>query len=417
MKVLIPTLRFPPAGGVGLRRIIKVAKEYSNNGIEVHFITTENRKQVNNYEHDLSNNIIVNKIPSLSLNNYFNKEIKSTFAKVLRRFTYYLTSPCFFVDYGLLWGIVLIPYMLKYIKENRIVNVYCSGAPFSTLWQVAIVKRLLGKRINLICEWRDPWVDDFDRNFFPPPKRLNKRLQRMMENFVIRQCDKGIVVTKGMMQFIPLEYRQKFSVIENGFDEDELTEEMFYKYKNYKTKNIVYTGNIVDEGRFEGLRLFLKAFRECINIDCGLRFQLCGQLSYKVEKYIKKEYSDLLRAGSIDILGIVSTRDAIEIMAKSGFGLVLVQRSQPEALTSKFFEYCACGKKIIAIGPDGDLKSKMNEQGIRGYFELDSFIELRRIKDYILDAQNDDIDENGYLKLREDNSFSSIAKRVVDLFK
>ena len=61
-KVLIPTLRFPPAGGVGLRRIIKMAKNLAQSGVEVHFVTTENGAQVNSYVKDIGcQNIYVKK--------------------------------------------------------------------------------------------------------------------------------------------------------------------------------------------------------------------------------------------------------------------------------------------------------------------------------------------------------------------
>ena len=52
-KILIPTLRFPPAGGVGLRRIMKIGKKLAENGVEVHYVTTNNSKQINSYSDDI----------------------------------------------------------------------------------------------------------------------------------------------------------------------------------------------------------------------------------------------------------------------------------------------------------------------------------------------------------------------------
>lgn len=117
-KVIIPTLRFPPAGGVGLRRIIKMGKKLAEQGVEVHFITTHNSAQVNSYIKDIDHsNIVVNKICSLSLSNYLTKYKNGIINKIISRIIYTLTMPLYFVDYATLWGVILIPYTLWYMKK------------------------------------------------------------------------------------------------------------------------------------------------------------------------------------------------------------------------------------------------------------------------------------------------------------
>lgn len=407
-KVLIPTLRFPPAGGVGLRRIIKMAKNLAQSGVEVHFVTTENGAQVNSYVKDIEcQNIYVKKIPSLSLNNYFNKHRDNFFNKVLARCVYYITMPLFFVDYATLWGIVLIPYVVWYAKKNNINNIYASGAAFSTLFHMVIVKLFFLKHINLISEWRDYWTDDYGRKYLPP-KYCTRFIQIWMENLVIRHSDRVVSVTPMLVSsLMRCGDKNKFLLIENGFDPDD-----FHVNNNVSNEvkriNIVYTGNIVDS-RSEGLFLFLEFLKQQkIN---NITFDICGELGYFVKKKMNSVYKDLIDNRIVIYHGVVSVDKAITLIEKSTLALVLVQRQHPEALTSKFFEYCYARKPIIAIGPKGDLQDKMNKINLGIYCELDSF-DSEKLNKYICEERKNM--EYQFDEIVKHNDFSYLALKLKD---
>lgn len=407
-NVLIPTLRFPPAGGVSLRRIVKVAKELDRQGVEVHIVTTENKAQVNNYMQDVINsNLKISKIPSLSINNFIYNMPTSFLGRFLRRLVIYLTMPLYYVDFAFLWGLVLIPYLVYYIKKHNIKNVYCSGAPFSTLWHVALVKKILGNNVNYIFELRDFWTKDTE-GYFAPPKALSKFIYEKMEQTVIKNADRGIVVTKGMLAEIPEAYREKMVVIKNGYDEDEIPLNALYCDKN--PYHIVYTGNVGDKWRTEALMCFLESFRQLVAKNGNYTFTICGQLSYSAEKKIKTEYDDLLSAGNIKNKGVVSPKEAIDILSQAGYGLVLVQRTHPEALTSKFFEYTAAGVNVIAIGPEGELSQLMEDEKIGRYFVLDENNINNHLVEFVL--SNRKASDDVYNKFRSKNSFKKIAENI-----
>ena len=410
-KILIPTLRFPPAGGVGLRRIMKIGKKLAENGVEVHYVTTNNSKQINSYSDDIKHpNIKINKIPSLSFNSYLTKYKIGIFSKIISKIIYYITLPLFFVDYATLWGIVLIPYTYWYIKRENIKNIYVSGAAFSTLFHMAILKHWLFPYVNLICEWRDYWTDDYERQYLPPIK-LNRKFQVWMERYTILHCDKVIGVTPTLLSSLVKDNNtDKYKIIENGFDKDD-----FYKgesgniIKDSSCVTVCYTGNIVDT-RAEGLFLFLDALNKYKRQN-NIVFEICGELGYRIKKKLYTEYKDMIDSGMLVYHGLVSVREAIGIVEKSTLALVLVQRQHPEALTSKFFEYCYARKPIIAIGPKGDLQDKMNKIKLGIYCELDSF-DSEKLNKYICEERKNM--EYQFDEIVKHNDFSYLALKLKD---
>lgn len=374
-KVLIPTLRFPPAGGVGLRRIIKIGKKLAEKGVEVHYITTNNSAQINSYVKDIGNsNIHITRIPSLSLNNYFSQHTKHLVGKIIAKLVYYITMPLFFIDYATLWGIVLIPYALWYMKKHKIKNIYVSGAPFSTVFHMALMKKFFCREIHLISEWRDFWTGDYARAYLPP-KFLSKSFQVWMEKFSVVNSDVVVSVTETLLESLQVgESLTKYKLIENGFDKDDFCfQNSGHDNKNTKDGYVVcYTGNIVDT-RSEGLCLFLDMLKT--KKITNTRLEICGELGFFVKRKIHNEYQDLLNDNILIYHGLVSVHDALELVERSDYCLVLVQRQHPEALTSKFFEYCYARKPIIAIGPEGDLQYKMNRVNVGIYCALDHFDE------------------------------------------
>lgn len=404
-KVLIPTLRFPPAGGVGLRRIIKMGKKMAEKNVEVHYITTNNTPQINAYTGDIKHpNIYIKKIPSLSLSNYLTKYKEGIFEKIFSKLIYYLTLPLFFVDYATLWGFILIPYVCWYAKKNNIKNIYVSGAPFSTIFHMSILKKYFLKKIFLISEWRDYWTDDYGRRYIPP-QNISKKIQVCMEKFSIDNSDIVIGVTPTLLKSLQKDGNiAKYKLIENGFDKDDFdfSIEKQNGLPNEDKYVVCYTGNIVDT-RAEGLFLFLDFLKR--NKQYNITFELCGELGYFIRKKIYNEYMDLIDNKVLIYHGLVSVQEALQIVQRSDYGLVLVQRQHPEALTSKFFEYCYAQKPIIAIGPRGDLQNKMDKIRVGLFCELDN-IRIDVLNEFIKNAKLDNME---FDMIISKNDFSFLA--------
>lgn len=413
-KILITTLRFPPAGGVGLRRIIKIAKYLAQNGIEVHFITTHNSHEINNYENDIkASNIFINKIPSLSLNNLFNFKEPTLAVRIFRRILYYITLPIYFIDYATLWGIILVPYMYYYMKKNNIKYVYVSGPPFSVVWHVAILKHFMGKKMVFIAEWRDLWIEYYGRIFLWP-KCISYRIQKKMERYCIQQADSVVSVTEDLSEVLKkkTDYEKKIITIENGYDPDEFIQKPDTLKAHQQTRQLIYAGNIMNT-RKEALIILLKAIKvlKDMKVKCCLR--ILGEISYDAGRTIQQKYADLLASNYVILEGLKSPQEAIEAIAQSDYGVVFIQREHPEALPSKMFEYCALNKTMICIGPEGEMKKRVEKNQIGLYVCLGQDSAIDQIVKFI-ELQKSFPQEN-FSEIQQQGSFRTIALRMWQL--
>lgn len=228
-----------------------------------------------------------------------------------------------------------------------------------------------------------------------------------MENFVLRQSSKIVSVTPTLLKSLNRPYYANESVlIENGFDKDDFSFNLEVKL-NEPVISICYTGNIVDT-RAEGLFLFLDYLKR--HIEDNYVFEICGELKYSIKKRIEQEYGVLLNRKILIYHGLVSVQEAISIIERSKLGLVLVQRQHPEALTSKFFEYCCVRKHIIAIGPSGDLQNKMSTMGIGLFCELDNCSDSE-IENYLKEYH---VKENFDLII-QNNDFEKLSIKLNEL--
>ena len=414
-KILIPTLRFPPAGGVGLRRLLKIAKYLARFGVKVHFLTTENGRQVNNYEDDVrGDNMTVRKLPSLSLSNLLNTTPRTLLGKLARTAVYYLTLPLFFVDYATLWGLVMVPYAVRYLRKHKVEYLYISGPPFSTLWHGALIKKWLGDDICFIAEWRDVWLEDEARVFLWP-KPLFRWIQRTMERQVLQAADIVLTVTADLGQALAAKsgHQAKVVVLENGFDEEELQAAQSVGGEGRDDSGvirIVYTGNIV-RTREEGFMLLLQAVSAMAAAGLPVVFEVMGTLSYLIVQAVRRQHAEMISLRQLILYGLDTPAAAIALLNRADYGVVIVQRDHPEALTSKFFEYCAAGKTIIGIGPDGELRRKMSAAGLGLFVCLDDETAVAQLVDYIGSRRQAPADR--FEAIRANNSFSGIAAKFM----
>lgn len=412
-KVLMPTLPFPPIGGVGVRRKAKIAKYLARHGIQVHVITTHNIKQENNYEHDiLHENIVIKRIPSLSLHNFIRFRTNSFFIKAFRKILVTFTSPLFFIDYASLWGLVLIPYSIYYINKHQIKYVYCSGAPFSTLWHMSIVKRLLGKRIVLINEWRDLWAEDF-YHCYPKPKILFKPLNVKAELSALSNCDAVVGVTPLLVKSLSdkLKNPTKVKVIENGYDPDEIGQGEGLQSNNNNCLKFTYTGSLGGSRR-EALFILLEAITRLKQAGLNIRVDIIGEADGSL---LAKQYPELVAYGVLRVLGVLSPENAINYVKESDYAVVLVEKENPEALTSKFFEYCAVGKTLICVGPEGDLKEIVDTQKLGCYVTFDNPTASSVIEQFVLSGEI--VPEENFARIRTEYNFENLTMKLWSLFK
>lgn len=411
-RIVVPTLRFPPLGGVGLRRIMKITKYLAGAGNEIHYITTHNVRQKNTYEKDIpSENAYISRIPSLSLYNILQKPSSNLIFILFRRVLNRLLCPLYFIDYALLWGFILIPYMLLYMRKHTIKKIYCSGPPFSTVLHCAMIKWLLGDKITLISDWRDLWVEDYYRSY-PFPKTFFRYLNKKAEKFCLSHSDWIIAVTPQLGTILKGKDidSKKIIILENGFDPDDFQEKSYQPLAEGKLR-LVYTGS-VSGTRFDGLLLLLDALEMAVAEGHAIELEIVGEINNG--DILRQRYFRLIEQKVLQFSDLCSPAEAVEKLYGADYGVVLVQREHPEALTSKFFDYCALGKTILGIGPKGELEEKINQHGIGYYVGMDDKDAVERIA-AIIQERSFAKPEN-FNNIKEQNNYKSIAQNIAKLF-
>jgi len=317
-RLIVPTLRFPPMGGVGLRRIMKITKYLARAGNEIHYITTRNVRQANTYEKDIPNkNAHISRIPSLSLYNILQKTSSSFLFILFRRILNRVLAPFYFIDYALLWGFILIPYTLIYMKKYNIRKIYCSGPPFSTVLHCAIIKWFMGDKITLISEWRDLWIEDYYRNYLFP-KKFFRYLNAKAELFCLVQSDWVIAVTPQLATVLKVKSAdsKKVIIMENGFDSEDFQEKPYQPLAGGKLR-LVYTGS-VSGTRFDGLILLLEALKISVAAGHKVEMEIVGQIN--AGDVIKQKYSCLIEEGNLHLSDLCSPEEAIGKIYGADYG-------------------------------------------------------------------------------------------------
>ncbi len=387
-KIMIIVYYWPPSGGSGVQRWVKLAKYLVEQGIQVHVLTVD-ENSASYQQTDLSlleevhPGIIVTKTRSFEIINAFagifgkNKVPSAGFYNLDRKsFVHNLgliiRSSFFIPDPRRGWNRYAFRKASQIIKEEGIKTVITSSPPHSS----QLIGLRLKKRFNIewIADLRDPWTDIFYykllRHTF-----LSRKIDRHYELTVLRKADRIFTVSQKLKEIFVLKDSridaEKISIIPNGFDEDD--------FKNCaavdREKDFVigYTGTI--SGQYEPWG-FLNAFHNLVRqTDGRAKLEITGTIAPGIISYIEK----LGISDFVTIKAPVPHKDIPGLLCrKSALLLVLPRVSHADLiLTGKLFEYMASGRPIILVGPkNGDAAGILKECASGESFEWDSESEL-----------------------------------------
>lgn len=377
-KVLILTYYWPPSGGAGVQRWLKFVKYLQDFNWEPIVYTAANGEipEIDtSLEKDVPKNITILKTPiwepysayKALIGQKKNEKINAAFLNEskkkspLNNFAIWVRGNFFIPDARKFWIKPSITYLTEYISKHNIDAIISSGPPHS----MHLIAKGLKKRfpqIKWVADFRDPWTNiDFyaDLKLTKWADAKHKRLEKE----VLNECDAVISIGNGMdaeFQTINNNSSQanKFHVITNGFDDDDLLKTTIEKDKKF---SIAHIGTLVKSRNPEGLWTVLKELiAENNTFKEALEIKLVGKLDIAVKESIEK-HGLWSYVRKIDYL---PHNEVIAEQQRSKVNLLLVNQTQNAKgiLTGKFFEYLSAGAPILAIGPvDGDLAKILNE--------------------------------------------------------
>jgi glycosyltransferase involved in cell wall biosynthesis len=345
-KVLMVAYQFPPMGGSGVQRTVKFAKYLDGFGwMPVVFTRKTGSMEVT--DHSLVNDIP----PHVTI-------IRST-AYDFTNLPGLMKLPGKFIgrkilipDSERLWQIAGVKAVSEAVKSLNIDLLYTTSYPYSDhLMGLAIKKRF--PDLPWIADFRDEWINNpylKDK----PHWRLRMNIEKKMEKQVLDRADRLITNTPVMMEnFITLSGadREKFSVIPNGYDEDDF-KDMDRGHRHNARFTMTYTGALYGR-RHPGT--FFKALSELISQgivkhdDIAVRF-----IGHYKTAVLQAEVDRFGLGNVVEILPYMQHRQCLEKLVESD-ALLLIEGSGPggEAFyTGKVFEYMASGRPILAVIPE-----------------------------------------------------------------
>jgi glycosyltransferase involved in cell wall biosynthesis len=357
MKVLLVTMYFPPAGGGGVQRPLKIATHLPSFGIETHVLAPDDPKWVHRDEeaaaptqawvHRARYHGPRGRIPSEEL--YALEGVDR-----LRYQAGALVRRALVPDKSVTWAPNAIPTAIRIVKREGIDAVLTTSPPNSVNLIGAAVKAATG--VKWIADLRDPLIADADNPVERLPARMKENVQRGIARLVASQADAIVTAWDGIAEEIRgYEPRAPVTVIPNGADYDDFEGLDYVPADRFR---ITHTGSFFGK---RNPRPFLTALQESGLQNVVARF--VGELTTRDREWVE----ELELGDRLELLPFGSRRRALAYQRDSEALLLLLpeagDRGAP-VLPGKIFEYLAAERPILAaVPPTGAAANLIRESG------------------------------------------------------
>ena len=357
MRVLLVTMYFPPAGGGGVQRPLKMATHLPRLGIETHVLAPDDPKWLHRDEElRPPTQAFVHRarylgprarLPSEEMHGLTGTDLLLAQARLTYR---RLLLP----DASVTWLPTAVPAAVRIVKDEGIDAVITTSPPYSMNMIGAAVKRIAG--IPWVADLRDAVLGNADRRFDRTSVRVKEKALQRVVRLIAGSADAVVAVSDPIADevrtFAPA---GPVRVIPNGCDFDDFAGLEYHSGDRFR---ITHTGSFFGQ---RDPRPFLTALAGSGLDDVVARF--AGDF-----RAADREWVDSLGLGDrLELLSYVPHRQALELQRDSEANLLLL----PEAAgrgkvvpSGKIFEYLAAERPILAaVPPDGAAAELVRETG------------------------------------------------------
>ena len=365
-RVLIITYYWPPSGGSGVQRWLKMSKYLPEYGWQPVVYTTEDAEYPivdPSLEKDVTPEAEVIRRPIFEPYTFYKKflglkkseTIKAEFASETQkkgwkeRLSLWVRGNLFIPDARRWWVKPSVKYLKDYLQEHPVDAIISTGPPHSMHLIAMKLKEATG--IPWIADFRDPWteIDYYDELHLT---KWADQKQHKLEREVLSQADKVVTIGWDCARGLGRLGNRNVRVIPNGYDwEFTQPKDSIQRSETFTLTHIGVVGPSRNHPMLWQSLGELKS--EDPNFAKDLRIRLVGQ----VDQSVVKSIAETGLTDSTDIVPHVP-HDEVQTWQQSSQVLLLLVNNTPNAkgiLTGKLFEYLASGRPILCIGPeDGD---------------------------------------------------------------
>lgn len=372
-QVLVITYYWPPSGGAGVQRWLKLCKYLPQFGWQPVVYTAENADYPvldPSLEADVPASLTVLRHPIWEPYRWYRQLIgkpadEPVFSGFLsetrrpaaaQRLSLWLRANVFIPDARCAWIRPSVRFLRSWLQQHPVQAVVTTGPPHSV--------HLIGLRLMQyhplpwMADFRDPWtrIDYFkDLPFLPWTRALHRRLERA----VLQRANRVTAIGWTLAQELQTLGAKQTAVVTNGFDEEDFNTSITPD-QNF---SLVHTGSINADRNHPAL---WQALGDLVKENAMFRSQLVIRLLGPVDLTVGQQLEQNGLTSFVQQHAYVPHQQIVAEQQRAAVLLLLLNHT-PNArgiLTGKIFEYLASGRPVLAIGPeDGDVARLLEQSG------------------------------------------------------
>ncbi len=364
-RVLIITYYWPPSGGGGVMRWLKMSKYLPEFGWQPVIYTPDNPdpsvkddsllKEIHPMTEIVKNPIwepydIYRKLTGKKKSDSFKAGYISEASRGnwKDKISVFLRGNLLIPDPRVFWVNPSIRFLREYLRQNPVDLMITTGPPHSMHLIGLNLKRYFD--IPWLADFRDPWTEiDFYHRL--RLTRLADARHRALEKKVLSSADIVTTVSPYLKKTTEKLAGRRVDVIFNGFDPEDFQFEKAGKDLHF---TISHFGAFNRDRNPSALWKALKIIKEdSVDFAKSMRIQLIGQ----TDESILREIKECGLEENLRLLGHLPHAEGLKLLSGSQI-LLLPLNDAPNVkgiLPGKMYEYIALKRPILAIGPsDGD---------------------------------------------------------------
>ncbi len=365
-RVLLITYYWPPSGGAGVQRVLKMVKYFRDFGWEPVVFTAKDAaypvldksllKDVPEDQEVVRGNIWEPyELYRRFIGQKGNKRVYSGFLSedkkpsLTQRISVWIRGNLFIPDARRFWIKPSVKLLRKQVKDLKIDAILSSGPPHSVHLIARGVKRATG--LPWIADFRDPWtnIDFYDQLMLSP---WADQLHHRLEASVVKECDRLVTVSwSWAKEFREMGGGEKVKVITNGFDPADFEFDAIEPDSQFVINHIGYLNT--DRNPPILWQALGELCQEDPQFKQDLRLRFIGKTDRVLFQHLEMNgLSELTES-----LDYVPHEEVLSMLPKAQVLLLLINNTPNVmgVIPGKIYEYLASRRPILAISPaDGD---------------------------------------------------------------
>lgn len=376
-KVLVIAYYWPPSGGSGVQRWVKMCKYLPQNGWLPVVYTPLNPALTavdDTLAADVPAEVEVIRRRIIEPGQFSRKTTNAQVTPIngqkktlKQRIAMWIRGNLFIPDPRVLWVLPSVRFLCRYLREHHVDAIVSTGPPHS----MHLIAKMVARRTGLpwVADFRDPWT----RMFYFKHLSLTPRAESLYVKMELSVLD-GATRVVAVSPLVQLDFQQAtetpVELITNGFDAQDFPDMPRSSFSS-EHFTLLHAGLFAADGN---PTVLWEALGEMVASDSDFardfRLVLCGKTDSAV-------VSALCEAGLGDNftdLGYVDHKSVVQRM-KEAAALMLPLRKEPEyraTLPGKLFEYLAARRPVIGVGQkDGAMAAILSSTGAGQCFDWD----------------------------------------------